>query len=319
MPKVIFFTSLSPEITPLLTQHAPAGFKVSVQPIDLPEDEKIALVQDVDFLILFPSRIGDRVLQAASQLKLIQLVSAGFDTLDIGLCQRLGISIANNGGTNAIDVAEHTLSLILGVYRKLLAMDENVRTDRWRRIDSGLTTYTIHSKQAGIIGLGQIGRQVAGLLRAFGAQVCYYDPYPAPEAVERELGVTRVSLEDLLRQSDIVTIHVPLNDATRGLIDAAALGLMKPSAILINTCRGPVVNEVDLIAVLQTDQIAGAGLDVLTQEPPDPNNPILKLENVLLTPHTAGVTLDTWSRRGEFIFQNLQRVYDGEPPLAQIA
>lgn len=318
MPNVIFLTSLAPETAALLTQHAPAGYDVAVHPIDLPHEQQIALVRDADFLILFPGVISDAVLRSATSLKLIQLVSAGFDRVNVALCRELGIPVANNGGANSIDVAEHTLALILAFYRRMGEMDHNVRHERWKAIDSGATTFTIHGKTAGLVGLGQIGRRTARLLAAFGAAVLYYDPYPAPPAVEQELGVRRVELDELLQQSDIVSLHVPLNEATRGIINARTLARMKPTALLVNTCRGPVVDERALIAALQQRQIAGAALDVLEQEPPDPANPLFQLGNVLLTPHIAGVTYDTWPRRGEFIFANLQRVWNGEAPLAVV-
>jgi phosphoglycerate dehydrogenase-like enzyme len=314
MPKVRFFTFLSPEITPLLTQYAPPGFEVSVHASDLPDEEKIPLVQEADFLILFPGQISERVLRAASRLKLIQLVAAGYDSMDMSLCQELGIPVANNGGANSIDVAEHTIGLILGFYRRLIELDRNVRADRWRDIDTGSSTYTINGKTVGIVGFGNIGKRVAYLLRAFGARLLYYDQYPPAS----ELGVTRMALEDLLRESDIVTVHLPLTHETRGIIGRHELSLLKPTALLVNTCRGPIVDEVALTEVLSERRILGATLDVLEQEPPAPDNPLLKLGNVLLTPHVAGVTYDTWTRRGEFVFQNLQRVCEGESPLAVV-
>ncbi len=309
---------MAPELAGLLTVHAPAGFDVSVHPTNLADDEKIALVAAADFLILFPGVIAEPVLRAAHRVKLIQLVSAGFERLDLDLCRTLDIPVANNGGANAIDVAEHTITLILAFYRRLLQMDANVRDGRWSAIDSGATTYTLRNKTVGIVGLGNIGRRTARLLKAFGAQVIYADAFPAPATVERELGVTRVALDELLRQSDIVTLHVPLNDQTRRLIGERELALMKPTALLVNTCRGLVVDEAALTQALRGRRIRGAALDVLAQEPPAADNPILQLDNVLLTPHTAGVTYDTWPRRGEFIFENLQRVWRGDPPLAVV-
>jgi phosphoglycerate dehydrogenase-like enzyme len=319
VPKVVFFTSLSAEPASLVTGQAPAEFEVTVQPISMRDEEKIPLVRDADFLILFPGHISDQVLHAAPKLKLIQLVSAGFDQLNLALCQELGIPIANNGGTNSIDVAEHTLMLILSFYRRLIELDRNTRTNRWRDIDTGLSTYTIDGKTVGIVGLGNIGQQVARRLKPFGARLLYYDAYPPPPEIAQKLGVTQVALKDLLQQADIITLHVPLNKETRGLIGKEALALMKPTALLVNTCRGPVVDETALTEALRSKQIAGAALDVLEQEPPEPDNPILKLDNVLLTPHTAGVTYDTWARRGQFIFQNLQRVWQGQPPLAMVS
>ncbi|MCB0110424.1 MAG: 2-hydroxyacid dehydrogenase [Caldilineaceae bacterium] len=318
MPKAIFFTRLPADTAALLTDQAPPEIDVQTYPMSTPEEEKAKLVADADFLILFPGHASETVIRAAKHVKLIQLVSVGFDQMDLDLCAALGIPVANNGGTNALDVAEHTIAMILAMYRRFVEMDHNVRTDNWRGIDSGSTTYTIDGKTVGLIGLGQIGQRVARLLRAFGATVIYYDAFPAKPEVEQELGVERVALEELLQQADIVSLHVPLNDSTKGLINEQSLSLMKPNAILVNTCRGPVVDEAALAVALQSGQIAGAALDVLEQEPPAADNPILQLDNVLFTPHTAGVTRDTWARRGKFIFANLLRVWAGEAPLASV-
>jgi phosphoglycerate dehydrogenase-like enzyme len=319
MPKVVFFTNLAPETAALLTNQAPQGYAVTTASAKLPPDEQVALTRDADFVILFPGVISGEALRAAQNLKLIQLVSAGFDTLDIGLCKELEIPVSNNGGTNSTDVAEHTITLILAWYRQLGTMDRNVRTGKWGAIDTGVSTYTIHGKTAGLVGLGNIGRKVAKLLNAFGATVLYTDAFPIAPEVDQELGVTRATLDDLLAQSDIVSVHVPLNNETRGMMGAEQFAKMKPSALLVNTCRGPVVDEAALIQALQEGQIAGAALDVLEKEPPAPDNPLFAMENVLLSPHIAGVTRDTWARRGAFIFANLQRVWRGETPQAVIA
>lgn len=318
MPKVVLLTSLVSELLERLTRPAPPGFDLVSGSITLPDEEKTQLLHDADFLILFPGRISAPVLRAARHLRLIQLVSVGYDQMDLALCRELSIPVATNGGANSLDVAEHTLMLILAFYRRLVELDHNVRTDHWRAIDTGLTTHTVDGKTVGIVGLGQIGQRVAHLASAFGARCLYYDPYPPQPEVEQRLGITRTSLDELLQQSDVVTLHVPLLESTQNLIGARELGLMKPTALLVNTCRGPVINETALLETLRERRIGGAALDVLEQEPPDPNNPLLRLDNVLLTPHTAGVTYDTWPRRGEFIFQNLQRVWSGQPPLAVV-
>jgi phosphoglycerate dehydrogenase-like enzyme len=319
MPKVVMLTTLAPTTAQRLVEVAPPGYEVEVHSAKLPVEAQQDAVANADFLILFPPSLDNAVLSGAKRLKLIQLVSAGFDQIDIDLCRRMGIPVANNGGANALDVAEHTLTLLLAMYRRLREMDANVRLGRWDAIDSGATTYTIQGKTVGIIGLGNIGRHVARLLRAFGATLLYADAESAPIGVEQELGIVRVELDDLLQRADAVTLHVPLNASTRGLIGARELALMKPSAVLINTCRGPVIDEQALAAALRDGVIAGAALDVLTQEPPDPANPLFELDNVLLTPHSAGVTVDTWARRGRFVFENLQRVWNGEPPLAVVS
>lgn len=318
MPKVLFLTSLASNLAKILVQSAPPQFEIGIHPLDLPEERQKQLIQDADFLILFASGIADPVLRSARKLKLIQLVGAGYDKINMALCREIGVPVANNGGTNAIDAAEHALMLMLAAYRRLPDMDRNVRSDHWEALDSGATTYTIHGKTVGIVGLGKIGQRVARLLRPFEAELLFFDPSPPPADVQRSLGVEQTSLEELLRRSDIVTLHVPLLPATRHLIDAKALAAMKPTALLVNTGRGPVVDEGALTEALKRRQIGAAALDVFAKEPIDAANPILQLENTVFTPHTAGVTYDTWARRGEFIFQNLQRVWAGEKPLAVV-
>ena len=319
MPKAIFFTDIPPEITALFLEQAPPSFEVGVYSSRLSDDEKISLLKDANFAILFPGRISERVLRSAPHLKLIQLVSAGYEGMDLSLCRELGVPVANNGGANAIDVAEHTIGLILSFYRHFSALDQSVREGRWNAINAELSAYTIHGKTAGVIGLGNIGRRVALLLKAFGAQVLYYDDYAPPLSADETSGLTQVSLSTLLAQVDIVTLHVPLTPETKGLIGRDELAAMKPTALLVNTCRGRVVDEVALIEALQRRQILGAALDVFDREPPAPDNPLLKLDNVLLTPHVAGATYDTWERRGKFVFENLQRVWGGQPPLAVVS
>jgi len=318
MPKAIFFTSLAPEITDRLLAYAPDDFQVQIHAYDLPLEEKCQAASDADFLILFPGYVEEEVLQASSKLQLAQLVGVGYDRMDLEVCNRLNIAVATNGGANALDVAEHTIAMILAFYRRFVELDANVRNQSWRALDSGLTTYTIAGKRVGLIGLGQIGRQVAQLANAFGANVIYHDAVQATSEIEESLDLQFVTLDELLTQSDIISLHVPLLPTTQGLIGERELALMKSNALLVNTCRGPVVQEKALLKALQEKQILGAALDVLEQEPPDPANPLLQQDNLLLTPHTAGVTYDTWPRRGEFIFQNLQRAWNGEKPLAVV-
>jgi len=319
MIKTVFFTNLPAAQAQLITCHAPAHFRVETHATDLSDGDKSALLKEADMLVLFPGRLSASVLQAASQLKLIQLVSAGYEHMDLALCAQLGIPVANNGGTNAIDVAEHTLALALGLYRRLVDLDRSARAGTWDKVAIGLETRTIHGKKLGIIGLGHIGRRVGRLFCALGAELLYSDAIAAPTEVERELGIRRVTLDELVAEADIISLHVPLLPATRGLIGAAELAKMKEDAILINTCRGAVVDEEALYQALSQRRLAGAALDVFAQEPTPPDYPLMQLPNLLATPHAAGVTRDTWARRGRFVFENLQRAWDGEAPLALIS
>jgi phosphoglycerate dehydrogenase-like enzyme len=167
----------------------------------------------------------------------------------------------------------------------------------------------------GLVGLGNVGKKVARRLVACDARVQYFDIRRLREDAEDALGVRFALLDELLRTSDVVTLHVPLDDRTRGMIAARELGLMKKGAVLVNTCRGPVVDETALHRALTTGQIAGAGLDVMTEEPPPKDHPLLALPNVTFTPHTAGPTWENWTARFRNGFDNIQRVAAGQPPL----
>ena len=318
MPKVIFFTNLVSELAQQVIAPAPqeVGRIGPTTRSTSARESQPGVRRRLPDTISQQSRRGSAAVGARAEA--CSACQRGFRSHAVSPVERVGDTACQQRGTNSIDVAEHTFALILSVYRRLTEMDRNVRNDGWKDIDSGMTTYTIHGKTVGIVGLGHIGREVAKRLVPFEAQVLYFDPFPADAEVERNLQVERVSLHELLDRSDIVSLHVPLNDQTRHLIGQAELERMKSSAILVNTCRGPVVDEEALIEVLRSGGIRAAGLDVLRDEPTDPGNPILQLDNVIFSPHIAGVTYDTWQRRGRFIFDNLQRVWAGEEPLSRV-
>jgi glyoxylate reductase/D-3-phosphoglycerate dehydrogenase len=206
--------------------------------------------------------------------------------------------------------------LILAVYKKLTTFHQNVASGRWHQgIPRTVDVYELEGKTVGLVGLGNIGQQVARRLQAFDAKVIYYDPFRRSPAEETRLGVQYVPLNTLYETADVVSLHVPLNDQTRHMVDAEALGRMKPKAILINTCRGEVVDEQALIEALQKGRMLAAGLDTQAKEPADPANPLLTLPNVTLTPHSAGPTVDSFTKRFRNGYANIQRVANGQPPL----
>jgi glyoxylate reductase/D-3-phosphoglycerate dehydrogenase len=204
---------------------------------------------------------------------------------------------------------------MLGVSRRVIWQHGNVAAGRWRGNGPAPRMYEVFDKTLGIIGLGTIGKKVARLANAFRMRVQYYDIARLPEHEEDALGVRFRLLRELLRTSDIVSLHVPLNDSTRHMIGAEELALMKPEAIIVNTSRGPVIDEVALTHALSENRLFGAGLDVFDQEPPPPDNPLFKLDNVLMTSHFAGPTWDNHVARFRNAFDNVQRVARGEPPL----
>jgi glyoxylate reductase/D-3-phosphoglycerate dehydrogenase len=281
--------------------------------------ELIEALEDADVAVPWLASVPLEIAEQLPKLKLIQLLTAGYDRADVVGLRKLGISVANNGGANAISVSEHTMSLILSVYRRMMEAWANTVGGNWRNgVDQLPVRTEISGKTIGIVGFGNIGRQVARRLSGFDCEVLYYDPVEMMPGRDRELGTQAVELDHLLRVSDIVTVHVPLNSSTRGMFGSREFGLMKKSAVFINTCRGPVHNEAELIVALQNGEIAGSGLDVLEQEPTDPDNPLLKMPNVVITPHWAGGTGEGNERSVVFALSNLERLADGRKLLSVV-
>jgi glyoxylate reductase/D-3-phosphoglycerate dehydrogenase len=250
----------------------------------------------------------------APHLKLVQMLSAGYDKADLDAARKSKVPLCNNGGANSVAVSEHALLLMLAVSRRLITQHANVTAGRWHG-NAPPTVHELRNKVLGIIGLGTIGKKVARLALAFGMQVHYYDIARLKEEQEDALGVRFRLLPEILRGSDIVSLHVPLNDSTHHMIGASELAVMKKSAIIVNTSRGPVIDETAMIKALSAGQLFGAGLDVFDEEPTPADNPLLKLDNVVLTAHLAGPTFESNITRLRNGFDNVQRVARGEPAL----
>jgi glyoxylate reductase/D-3-phosphoglycerate dehydrogenase len=292
---------------------APKGFEI-VKALHNSAEMKAAL-PGTHYLVGFVQQyVTPQLFEKAPGLKLIQMLSAGYDRADLEAARKSKVPLCNNGGANSVAVAEHALMLMLAVSRHLITQHRNVAPGRWQG-NAPPTVHEVHDKALGIVGLGTIGRKVARLALAFGMVVHYYDIKQLSEAEEDALGVRFRLLPEILRGSDILSLHVPLNESTRAMIGAGELASMKPSAIIVNTARGPVIDEKALTAVLAAGKLFGAGLDVFDQEPTPPDNPLLKLDNVVLTAHLAGPTLESNITRLRNGFDNVQRVARGEPPL----
>ena len=251
-------------------------------------------------------------------LKLVQTLSAGTDNLDKARLVNLGIRVANNGGANATNVAEHAIGLLLMVTHKLYRQAASAHAGRWTADMAGLTRtdfQTLTGKRLGIIGLGRIGTSVARRLVNWGAEIVYHDVAEFSPDYERTAGARRVPLAELYATSDIVTLHVPLDRNTRAMVSDAEFRAMKPTAVLLNTCRGPVVDEAALIRALEGGEIYGAGLDVTEVEPLDPASPLLTLPNVVVTPHGAGRAEESAVNATRNAVANADRVARGEEPL----
>jgi len=312
-PRIIVSPPSFAEIGEIARQMAPSGFDTVIV---RNQAEAEAASASAEYVICYPNlRMPDAFYRGAPKLRLVQLLSAGYDDVDLEAARRAKVPVCNNGGANAISVAEHAMMLMLAVSRRVIWQHANVSAGRWRGNGPAPRMSEIFDKTLGIVGLGTIGKKVARLARAFGMRVQYYDIARLPEHEEDALGVRFRLFNELLRTSDVVTLHVPLNGTTRHLIGEAQLALLKPEAVLINTSRGPVIDERALARMLADHKIFGAGLDVFDQEPPPPDNPLFRLDNVLLTSHFAGPTWDNHVARFRNAFDNVQRVHRGEKPL----
>ncbi|MBN2336541.1 hydroxyacid dehydrogenase [Candidatus Bathyarchaeota archaeon] len=277
------------------------------KPVD--EGELITRIEDAEIVVNIRAycKFTEDVLGKAKKLKHISVWGVGTDNTDLQAAKRLGITVTNTPGTATESVAEHTLALMLATARRIPQIDASVKDGKWVR---GLVTQ-LHGKTLGVVGTGYIGSQVAKIARGIGMNVVAWTMHPSAER-EKKLGVKYVPLDDLLKESDVVTLHLSLTEETRGLIDAEKLSLMKPSATLINTARADIVDKEALTDALMNGRIAGAGLDVFHSEPIDPDNPLLKLDNVTLTPHSAGQTPEVLDRGLEMTVDNVINFLSGK-------
>lgn len=314
--KLVFLTGLRSELIEEVLSYAPNDYQIIVLDETSSEEEIITQVKDADFLLCYRQDPSDKVLRSLEKCRLVQLLAAGYDRINLDILAELEIPCSNNGGANSWAVADQAVLLMLAVYKQLLVSDTSTRNGDWSKPITGLNTFEMADKKVGILGFGSIGRQVAKRVQGFDAQVQYYDLDRLGEDTEVDMGVTYVSVEDLFRTSDILTCHTPLTKNTRHIVNARRLSMMKSSAVVINTSRGSVVDESALIDALNKGLISAAGLDVFEKEPVDPDNPLLSMDNVIVTPHMAGTTWDTWARRAKFGFENMERVSRGEPAQA---
>lgn len=310
--KIVFSPPMPKDIMDACRAMVPQGYELAV--VERGVAGGLEAHKDAEYFIGFArGDMGPDFYKTLPKLKLIQLISAGYDRLDIAAAKAAGIPVANNGGANSTAVAEHTWLLILGVLKRLAWQHNNVVAGKWRIGDLAENRlYEVEGKTLGIVGLGTIGKKVARRAHGFDMPVIYYDVVRLTEDQENALGVRFVLLDELLREADVVSLHVPLNAATKNLMSTRQFNLMKPSAVLINTCRGPVVDEAALNQALVSGQIAGAGLDVMVEEPGKPGHPLYNAPNITITPHMAGPTWENWPKAFRNAFDNIQRVARGD-------
>ncbi|MDU4960349.1 MAG: 2-hydroxyacid dehydrogenase [Sporomusaceae bacterium] len=309
METIALIGPYDPQIKTMIRQSIPAGFTLK----ELSAESEYSQLHDANYIILRTLTLTKQTINSIPNLKLIQRWGVGYDTVDIEAAGNRNIPVAITSGMNAPSVSEMTVLLMLAVYRKLPLLHHNVLNGKWRgKAGIASSSYVIDGKTVGLIGLGAIGKQVVQKVRAFGATVVYYDLFRLSPEEEAARGVTYAGLEDLLKVSDIISLHLPLNDKTKHLISSETIRLMKPSAIIINTARGGIINEAELVEALQNNRILGAGLDVVEHEPPAVDSPLLKLQNVVLSPHMGGSTFDINVSMVKRCIDNISRISRGE-------
>jgi D-3-phosphoglycerate dehydrogenase / 2-oxoglutarate reductase len=291
------------------------GWEVITARGPLNEADTLALVGDVDGYICGDDAITREVLEKARpRLRVLSKYGIGVDKIDVGAATALGIPVCFTPGVNHTTVAEHCFALLLALYKNLVAEVNYTRDGQWKR----LTGHEIMGKRIGIVGLGRIGKEVAVRARAFGLEIAGHDIY-WPDAFAEEHGVEKAaSLDALLEGSDIISLHTNLTDETRDMINLQRLSRMKDGVIIINCARGELVNTDAMAHALKTGKVGGYGTDVLDQEPPPADHPLLKEPNCLVTPHIGSRTYESVVRQASAAVTNLILAMKGEKPLAQV-
>lgn len=287
-------------------------------------DEEVAEAgREADGMIFHGSiPLSRETIYALKRCKVICRTGVGVDRMDFQAAEERGLVVSNAAGCNSIEVAEQTIGLLLALARKLVRMNAYVHAGRWKRHTADLHAYRgpvrrVTGQTLGIVGFGHVGQQVAPRARGIGLKVQATDPYLDP-ALAARLDVPLVPLEELLRTSDFVSLHAPLTDESKHLINADSVRLLKPTAYLINCARGPLVHTEALMDALREGRLAGAALDVTDPEPMPGDHPILELDNVLVTGHTAANSDESYCACQSHAAQEVVRVLKGEPPLTQI-
>ncbi len=286
MYKILIADPISDSGTQIFSSHN-GTFELNIKTKQTYDDLKKA-VQDVDAIIVrSETQITADILAAAKKVRIVGRAGVGVDNIDVNAASRQGVIVVNVPGGNTISAAEHTVAMLLALSRNIPQANESLKQGEWKR--SKFTGTEVLGKTLGLIGLGRIGKEVAKRCQSFGMQVIGYDPYASEEYV-KYLNIKLATLEEIYAQADYISVHVPLNDSTRGLFNSKTLAKLKPGARLINCARGGIIDEKALAEAVQTGRVKGAAIDVFGTEPPDKDNPLLSVPNIIVTPHLGAST-----------------------------
>lgn len=313
MPKILLTTRYTQKPLEILESILPSDYTL-IMLDQVTQEDLIEKSSQAEYLLVSGRlKIDAFVLDRMASLKMIQRTGVGLDSMSLDEIAKRKIPVYVNAGVNADSVAEHTVLLMLAGLRRLPVIDSNVKRCVWEKQNQGTLTRTLKGRNVGIIGMGNIGKAAARLLRPFGAAVFYYNRHRLSPEEEEELNISYLALPDILEQSDIISLHCPVMEDTKHLICRKTISRMKDGVIIVNTARGRIICEEDLIHALSTGKVGFAGLDVFENEPLR-HSKLTELKNVILTPHIAGVTYDAFYRMMHDAVRNIKFFEEGRLP-----
>ena len=308
MPNILILGRIHEAGLDILRAQPGVSFEIMANPA---EPDILTLAPVADAIIVRTTKLTAAAIDAARKLKIVSRHGVGYDNVDMAALDRRGIPLTLVGNVNALSVAEHTLFMMLTLAKEAIAYDRATREGNWKLRDSFRAT-ELSGKTLLLLGFGRIGREVAKRAHAFGMIVLAYDPYVRDAGMYAARVQPVLKLEEAIPAADFISVHLPMTPETKGIIGARQLAAMKKSAIVISTARGGLVDETALADALRSGKIRAAGLDVYVDEPPAPDNPLLKLDNVLLSPHTAGLTEECAMRMATVSARNALAGLDGQ-------
>lgn len=314
MPRIVMLDPATPDRLDRLRPFLPAGWELTTTRSRAPGDQ-LAGLAGASYAISGDVAVTAEMMAVAG-LRAVHKWGVGYDNIDLAAARAHGVRVFRTTGSNAVAVAETTLAMILALNRNTVRGHVGILNGKWLKGEVAPYATTLTGKTVGIVGMGYIGKELARILRGFGGPILYTKRSPLAPDEEAALGLRYAPLDDLLAQSDVVTLNCELNDSTRNLIDAARLALMKPSAILVNAARGGVMVEADVAEAIRADRLRGVASDVFATEPIEPGNPLLGLDRVILTPHVAAGAADNFPVTVARMMANLSAVEHGTPPQA---
>ncbi len=309
--RIVYLEPHVPDVQEQLQALVPDGFEM-VFSKTRDEDEHAEMMLDADYAVVSSNPVTTRMIEGAERMRMIHRWGIGIDLIDVDACKRTGIGLAVTHGVNAEPVAEMAVSLTLSVLRQVTLADRAMRRGEWLKNELRVTASSLMRKTIGIIGVGNIGAAYARMVRGFDCEILYTKRTRLPAETEAELGLTYASFDDIVARADVITLHCPLTEETRGLFTAEVFKRMKPRAVLINVARGEIAVEEDLIAALRDGTLAGAGIDVFAEEPLPAGHPIRELETAVITPHAGGSVADNLLNMGRHVLANIERAAKGE-------